>query len=803
MWYTFVITAFRNIKKSPFHFLLNWLGFSIGIAASILVALYVFHLASFDVSQPESDRVYRIHQDLRPIGLSLDGAINSTMPKRMQNHSDIEQMLILTEHSYLQYSGQPLENIISVGNRTFKLSNFYASTPNLLEFVNLSTLNGSIKHALSEPNLIALSKREAIRLFGHTNVIGKRLKHLRGQYTVSAVFNDLPNNSHFAFDVLTSQPSVQRGPFGSHVYVRLTPNSSAKLLASEMTQELHRVSNNPRSKEISFLLIPLKELYFNTNGPQEMKQGGSYIAKQVSILLCVLILSIACVNFINFNIAGSSQRAKEVGIRKALGASKPQLVIQFLFESTFIVMLSTFMALALVEITLPYFNQLVDRELTLDYQSWSMVAIIMTLLTIGVVAGLYPALFISSFSAKRVLSGDLTTGSAATRVRKITLCLQGAIAVSLITAVVIIYQQMSLIKAIDVGYAKENRLVIRKLPAANFYNNPNNAFMQDLANLPEVKNVTLNDTDYATSVATGMHFIWPNGETFESMQPSMHTGYYPVKTLGLRLIAGRDFSPEYQSDWYSEDRTTYPTAGVILTKNMLTMAGINSPEKAIGLELGVVRSDMRVTVVGVIDNVQFGSINQPKLPTSLILGYHNATETNIVLNVEANAHPKLQKQVQTIILKHFNRSDVDTQWVIDEYLDAHKNELKLLSVVSTFTPLAIFLSLLGTVGLASFSSIRRQKEIAIRKVLGASRLTLINILAKEFIQLLFVSCCIALPLTYWVLNLWLSHFNERVMQTGWVYVFSAGTIVCVTWMTVALIGYRTASLRPSLVLRDE
>ncbi|KPH63080.1 ABC transporter permease [Pseudoalteromonas porphyrae] len=803
MFLSYIATAFRVLKQQKIHTALNILGFSIGIAATILVALFAQHQLTIDKHQADAERVYRIHQDMRSVGLQVDGAINPKMPLLMRDHAQIEDMLLIANSFFLQFSGHPFADVVTVEDQQFRLRNFYIATENLPEFADINVMYGDLNRTLQQQGLIALSKSEAMRLFGRNNVVGESLNYDGGKYQIAAVFDDLGNNTHFSFDVLAKMPKVEQGPFGSHVYVKLMEGANAAALAQEMTNEQVKRANNPNFSDVSFVFIPLTELHFNTSGQWEMKQGGSYLALQVSLALSVLLLIIASVNFINFNIAGAAKRAKEVGVRKSLGASKWQLVSQFLMESLLLVLLAGVIAFALVELSLPAFNILTESQLWFDYRSAFMLGVISMFIIIGVLAGLYPALFISSFSAKRVLSGDLSRGKSSAYIRKLTLCIQGVVAISLIAAVVMVYQQMVLVNSTDVGYEKENRLVIRELPSALLFNKYSNALLDELAGLNGIENITLSDTDYATDMNGGMHYTWPNGETYDGMFPSIRVGFDVVETLGLKLLAGRGFKRDFSSDWYHSNDDSSAEFGIIITKQKALMAGYDNLEEVIGVKVTVPRRNFTATVVGVVDDIRLGSVNKPELPTSFILGFADTDIANIVLKTDGKQADALIKQVNAVLQKHLQRNDIELRWLIDEFMASHKHEQKTLNILAVFSPLAIFLTILGTFGLASFATLRRQKEVAVRKVLGASRIRIMNLLAKEFLILVVVSVAIAYPLTYWLVGDWLANFNERIDQAMWVYLIAALSVAAITWLTVASIAFKAASTRPSLILRDE
>jgi putative ABC transport system permease protein len=799
----YFVTALRAIKKDKQHFFLNVAGFSIGLAAAILMALFAQHELSYDKHQPDSERVYLAHTDWSSIGLQAISQSSYSNAETFKNHSQVEDIFRLVKSEDLSRLNLGGSKLVQVDGNDYRLKNFYSASTNILDFIALDIIAGDITQALTQPNQLVLSESEALRLFGESLVVGRTLKHQQGQYTIGAIFKDLVQNSHVQFDSLIHMPAkfIQEGQ--GYAYYKLLANTDIASFEQQLTTKLHKSWGQEGNRTITMTLINMEDLHLKSNGPFVMKEGGSSTVLQICIALSVMLIVIASINFINLNIAQSAKRAKEVGVRKALGASKWQLVGQFLTESFLIVTLAALMAFAMVEISLPAFNQMIDRELSLVYGSEFLLITSIVILAVGLLSGLYPALFMASFSAKRVLSGDFVRGATAVFVRKLTLCLQGVLSVGLIIAAISLSQQINLIDSLAVGYEKSSRLVIKELPSEALYTQKNNSLLTAIRNLPGVEQVTLSSLDLTNDIKGGLYLSWPNGETLTGPQPTVATGYYAVETLGLTLLAGRDFSPQFSGDWYQVDDNN-STVGVLVSRRMVELAGYPSPESVIGLTLMDTESKLTAKVVGVIENVKIGSARQQALPISFNLGFYGPLSTGHIIIKASNANmAKLRSQVRQLIRQELHLNDVKITTLADDYANAHKNEHRALEMVTLFSLLAIFLSCLGTFGLASFATLRRQKEVAIRKVLGSSRLSIVNLLAKEFLILVVISIVIAYPLSYWLIGDWLANFNERIEQTVWVYLIGAAFITVITWLTVASLAFKTASNRPSLILRDE
>ena len=797
----YFIGAIRAIKSDSQHFFLNVIGFSIGLAAAILMALFAQHELSYDKQHPDSERVYLGHTDFTAVGLQVISNSSFKLAEKIKSNSQVEDIFKLIN---TQEIGQGVSNLIEVRGNYHRLNDFYMASANILDFVNLITIAGDITQALSEPDQLVLSESEAIRIFGHSQVVGQVLNHQKEQYTIGAVFEDLPENTHFKFDSLIHMPTKLMQEGNGYAYYKLLSNTDISIFTKRLIKEGYIIFPWQVEAKVKMALVNMENLHLNGNDPAAMKAGGSSTILQISIGLSVILILIASINFINLAIAQSAKRGKEVGVRKALGATKMQIASQFLTESFVVVAIAGLTAFALVELTLPEFNMLMDRELSLNYGSTFMWISVAVILVVSFLSGLYPALFIASFSAKRVLSGDLIRGGTAIFVRKLTLCFQGAFSIGLIIAVVTLYQQMQLIDNLQVGYEKSSRLIVKSLPSDALYKQDQNSLFTAIRDLPGVEQVTVSNTNLTDDMEFNLHFIWPNGEMLNTVQPTISTGYYPVETLGLKLLAGRDFSPQFSGDWYYRNEDGSSTVSVIVSRPMAELAGYQNMDTVIGLTLMSNNNNMKAKVVGVIENVKIGSARQQVLPMSLNLGYFGSSVTSDLVIKTSNVDmTRLSKQLQHLISEKLHLSDVDISQLTDDYANAHKNEKRALDMVAIFSLLAIFLTCLGIFGLASFATLRRQKEVAMRKVLGASRLSIVNLLAKEFLLLVAISIAIAFPLSYWLVGDWLANFNERIEQATWVYLASAVIVTVITWLTVASLAFKAASSRPSLILRDE
>ena len=798
MIFNYLITALRAFKQQKQHFLLNVIGLSVGLAAAILVALFAKNELSFDKQQPDADRVYRVAQDYSKLGLGTIPIYSYTRGTQALDFSQVEDVFALKMVEFTREA----EVDVKHNNEGFKLNNLYAATANIEDFIAMDVLAGNIKEAISTPNSLALSESEALRIFGTVNVVGETLNHANGSYTVRAVFADLPDNTHFGFQALVYAEHISEdlGNTIHYVYLKLTAGTDIPALEQQLAEQAF---TGDFKGKIFIELHSILDLHLTANSPFEMKTGGTKQVVTICIGLSILLVLIASFNFINMTVAQSTKRAKEVGVRKALGASKTQLVNQFLSESVLVAVLSMVLACVLVELVMPSFNNLVDRELVLNYASSFGAGIVVVAIVVGVLAGLYPAFFISSFSAKRVLSGDLQRGSTAIWVRKSLLTFQASLAIGLIIGSATLLQQLSHLQNLPLGYQTAQRLVISEVPVGQVFTQQPSMVVNKLLAIVGVQHVGIIDTQLTRSINNTLRPTWPNGEYSGGITPIVGTSFEVVKSLGLELLAGRDFSREFAGDWANRvDGVTH--VGTIVTETVAKQAGFTNVADIIGKSIKDVGRNVDMRVVGVVADVKIGNAQNANTDIMFLLGfsYFNPT-SEVVLTVNPHNVVSIRQQAAEVLAQHANVFEPKIELLSDSYKEVLKGDQRISQVVLIFTGLAVFLTCLGTFGLASFSAARRQKEVAVRKVLGASRISIVNILAKEFLVLVGVSIAIAYPVTYLLVGDWLANFNDRIDQAIWVYGIAAIIVAGITWVTVASLAFKAASTRPSLILRYE
>ncbi len=804
MFTSYIVSAFRAIKKQKQHFILNSLGLSVGLAAAILIALYVQFERSYDHFQPNSERTYRLDQYFKPMRIDVP-IVPAAATDTFAKISGVEGILNLLNLGSKQ-------TVVNIKGQEYSLKNSLQASANIQEFIKLDTLSGDIKTGLSKPNHLIITRSEALRLLGKLDVVGVNLPHRNGSWTIAAVIEDLPDNTHLSFDSLSYVPPklydlANLRANNSRTYLRLTKTADKAAIAQAMEQFL--IEQSYRGQDIvEVKLQGMETIYLTSNSSHEMKPSGSKKTVNIAMCLSALLMFVASINFINISIAQAGSRAKEVSVRKALGANKSQLVIQFLVESLLVVLLSTCFACIIIELLLPEFNAWLGKELIFEYRSTFAINVLVSALVLGLLSGLYPAVFMASFTAKSALNGAFYTGKVVVMIRKCLLILQSALAVSLMVAVILLHQQVSLLTTLPTGYAKEQRLEVFGIPTNKTYSKENNEILNKIKAIEGVEDAVLISDQLSNIIGNGSAITWSGADSDSNIVQYVATGFNAARGLGLTLLAGRDFSREFTSDWQHEINAEQNQASVLITESLANTLGYDVLEQAIGQFFNATREDgivssQRYKIVGVVADVNVGSARTE--PSNLYFVCGLVVNTQIGLNITFNTKDFIQVKADLTRLLQQELSVVapDLYLVEQVYQNLYQQDHKLSQLMATFAGLATFLTCMGIFGLSSFSVLRRQKEIAMRKVLGGTRVSIVNLLAKEFLVLVLLSILLAFPLTYWLVGDWLAGFNERIEQSVWVYLLAALVVAAITWLTVASLAFKASSTRPSLILRDE
>ena len=805
----YIKSGVRALTRHKMFLALNFISLSIGMAATILVGAYALHEISYDRDQPNAERTYRIIDHDVKSGRSY----SLSSPRAFQQYNKISGV---EDHMGLFKADWLIERNIEIDGTDFKLGDVYAGTENMLDFINIDVIQGDLAPALSQPDKIALS----IRFFGSVDVVDQKLLGRKKTWTVAAVYENLPTNSHVHMKaIISGKPFLPYMGKLAYAYLRLSENVDVESVSKSVTQIMADIWQS--SMDVSgtvYKLQPLLDIHLDPNLKEEMKIGGAHLVVNLAIVLSLLLVFIASFSSINMSVARAGERATEVGIRKTLGATKSQLISQFLFESVLLYIVSGIIACVIAFFFLADFNLLVGRQLVLEYWSWVGVAIILFVVLLGLVSGLYPAVFISSFKTKRVLSGDLSRGKTSIILRKVVLVLQSSISIGFVVASLSFYQQLNFLQDLSTNYERVNRLQISSILTGKvFYHEHFDETLDQVAleklqreqsrsltraveNLDGVVSSTATDFDFTRSLNAGVRNVTIQGvETFAQSFGYGGVGYDAAKVLGLKLVAGRDFNQ--QSDWHNREKKT---VSIFIPESMVLLAGFDNADDAIGKTAHFAAGPFKkinAIIVGVFKDIKLSSVKDVSYPMIFGCGLSWTQSSSMVFEVEQDT-ANVRDQIKTLMQDKLQMYPLEVESLESNYELIYQDDSNLSKLILTFSALIVCLTTIGLFGLCAFTAVRRSKEIAIRKVLGASKLSLVVLLAKEQIFINIIGMLLISPAAYLLINRWLSGFNDRIEQSIVIYLLAGVIITCITAATIAVIVNRVMKLKPSRVLRD-
>ncbi|RUO26586.1 ABC transporter permease [Aliidiomarina minuta] len=796
MFASYLKTGLRALLRQKVHLALNLIGLSVGLAAAVLILLYVQFERGYDQMHPQAEQTYRVEQLFVP----LDQRFPISSPAILGEFQTFDARIEGTRMFAGSDNVRPPNAQLPLQLETMSIE------ANFTDYFTFDTIAGDFARVVSDPGFIALTREQSQRLFGRSDSVGETLTGENQVFTVAAVI-ELPEQSHFHADSLRlaaeadlSQPLMMNNAF---VYVHIPDDVDHEQLLASVSQALNDKAYSGQTMA-TIHLRALTDIHLRSQLSYEHKTNGSRATLLTASVLAGLLLLVASINFINMSIARSGSRAKEVGVRKTLGASRWQLFTQFMLESLMVAFIAGFLAAVMVELGVGAFSSLVNRPISLEYFGSFGALLLLCSAVIGVLAGIYPALFISAFNAKRVLSGDLQRGSTAVWVRKGLLVAQGAITVALLIGSAILQQQLNILLNQDTGYQTEARLIVHGIDNEQLMWSDNQSLLTDITTMPGVRAASAMDIDLTNTYSQIATLRIPGQTEADRLPPvaSFGAAYHFVEATGLNLRAGRDFDPNRQADWFAlgEEQAS---ASAIVTASLARQAGYSNVEEVIGQRWMV--DDAMPTelhIVGVVDDFQVGPALRRMEPAVIIAGRSPMNYANMIIHLEPATALRTRAEIEGMLQQRLNRMDIRTSWLGADFTAMYQNQQRQRTIIMLFAGLAILLTCIGLFGLAAFSAEQRSKEVAMRKVLGASRMRIVNTLAKEYMVLMAISVLVAVPGTYFLVEWWLSGFNVRASQNAALYLAAATLTFAICWLTVAGISMRVASRKPGLVLRQ-
>jgi putative ABC transport system permease protein len=780
--------AWRNLLKNKLYSVINIGGLAIGMAVSFMLLLYVYNEFSFDKFNVNNDSLYRVMRNQPSNGEIGTGTATPVplAPALVKDFPEIDKAA---------RTNWPYDFLVNYKDKALKISTM-AADASFLDMFSFDFIYGDKHTALSDPSSVVLTQSGAKAIFGDINPVGQVIK-FNSQYPlkVSAVIKDNPQNSTFSFKALMSwqtfeaeQQWIKTSGWGNYSFQTYVMLKSGVQLASINPKLKSLIAHyDPQNKENTLFLYPFARFHLYSDFKNGVNIGGGIDYVRLFLFLAIGILIIACINFMNLSTARAERRAREVGVRKAVGARRFAIVQQFLGESLLMAFLAFIFSLILMILLLPVFNDIINIQLVLPYSNlWAWIEALGATIFTGLIAGSYPALFLSSFKPVKVLKGQLITTKTTIRPRQVLVVIQFTFAICLILSSIFIYKQINYIKDRPVGYDKSG-LIEMSLEGSLY--KKFESFRLDAINAGAITDGAITSGSITNNGSSSWGITWPGQLPGEDKLPidQIAVTYHFINTYGLTLTQGRDFAVDRPSD----------TTGIILNEAAVKLMRLKEP-----LGQSIKWQGTSRTVVGVVKNFVWGSPYEPVKPA--IIGYIKDWAGGIGLRLNPNAPASKSISTLQALYKKYNPEYPFEYKFTDERFSRKFGTEKLLGTMAMgFTCLAIVISCLGLFGLASFSAEQRRKEIGIRKVLGASTGNLWFKLSQEFIKLVLISFVIGSLISWYNIEKWLTKYTYHTSLSIWVFVATMIISLMICLVTVSWQAIKASWTNPVHSLRSE
>ncbi|UZR94409.1 ABC transporter permease [Chondrinema litorale] len=812
MFKNYITIALRNLLKHKFYSFINVAGLSVGIVCCILILLYVKDELSYDQYNEKAPQIYRA------VAKGMFGGNEFHAPQMPSPFAEttvrdfpevLQATRIRQRGNFLVRYDTPEGEI-----RSFREEEIAYVDSNFFNVFSIPLVTGEASTVLKDPNTVVINKKTAEKYFGKDNPVGKSIKiNDRTDFTVTGVFDKIPENSHFNFDMLFSMETLDEAKngfwmsFNFHTYLVLQENSDPNQLESKFPDmivkyigpEIERFMGASfdefvkAGNSMNFTLQPLVDIHLKSDLMGELAANNDIKYIYIFSAIAAFILIIACINFMNLSTARSANRAKEVGVRKVMGSYRRQLIWQFLTESVIISIIAFIIASVSVPFLLDAFNEISGKEMTINYfEQYDMLLYLFAgAVFTGILAGSYPAFFLSSFTPAKVLKGNIRSGAKSGMLRSILVIFQFGISIILIVGTMIVYNQLEYIQSKNLGYNKEQVLILE------------NTYVLGRENVQSLKNELLqNSAVKAATITADIPINGANNNTayFPGNDPKsdqttvlsqFNVDFDFIKAMGIDIIEGRDFNIENAADSNS----------LVVNEATVKHFGWTDP---IGQEIGTFISDdgeVKIfKVIGVAKNFHFESLRQNIRPLVIQIG---SWQNRIAVRYEAGKTKDVIDEIEGKWKRLAPGQPFNYTFMDESFAKNYEQEQKVGKLFGIFAGLAIFIACLGLFGLASFTAEQRTKEIGIRKVLGASVVSIIVLLSKEFGKLLIIAFVIASPLAWYIMHLWLRDFAFKTDITPITFVVAGAIAFSIAWVTMSYQSLKAAIAKPVKSLKAE
>ena len=796
--------ALRNLTKNKAFSFINIFGLAIGLTCFMFIGMFVYSELSYDTYSANAKNIYRVMLSVTGNGnVAVYPNVDIAVGKGMKD-------AFPEVKAYTRIA--PAMDFVKYDDRQFKEEHLAFADSNFLQMFSIPLLEGNDANALVQPNSVVISKAFAKKYFGIEEALGKTLvigTH-GAVYKVTGIIDKVPGNSHFHFDAflslstwrITNETWSNLGPY---TYLLLNRHADPKkleakfpqLVAKHVVPEIQHdmgVSLAEAQKSVNtfiFSLQPLTDIHLYSHTKSEMEPNGDIQYVYIFSALAIFILLLACVNFTNLSTARAFKRAREVGIRKVLGSLKKELIVQFLSESVLLTVIAMICAYALTLLLFPYFNQMAGKDISFYFLLGYKPLLTMLALTliVGIVAGIYPAFFLSSFNTIKVLKGTvLNGGSHSNPLRSTLVVFQFFVSIALIIATIVVYQQLNYMQNKKLGYDKDQVLF---LPDARLLNNNQSAFEQQLLQDSRVVSASVSRYVPGSGFMDGTE-IFPKNDDRNGTEIHgniYHIDYDYLQTLGMHLLQGRNFSRDFPTD---------SSSGVIINEAAVRELGW-SGTNPIGKK--IVRSgQQQYNVIGVVADFNYASVKQKVAPLLMILGGNYG---GLILKMKTTDIKGFLADLKNQWGKFDPAGPLEYEFLDENFAKLYASEVRTQQIFSAFAIIAIIIASLGLFGLSAFVIEQRTKEIGIRKVLGASVQNVLLLVSRDFILLVGIAFIISIPVAWWAMHAWLQDFAYRIHIGWWIFALAGVTAVLIALLTISFQAIKAAIANPVKSLRTE
>jgi putative ABC transport system permease protein len=802
--------AARHLKKQKMYSAIKIGGFAFSIAACLLIALYIRDELRYDKNWTYADRIYRITGEYKFEGKLQTGADwPAPMAKALKtDFPEVEESGRLMPHPLFYCAGSNQVRRTDVAQNNYEEGFTYADQ-DMLNILRAPMIYGDREHALDEPNTMVISKRKADKYFPNQDPVGKTMilnNDNNRIYKIGGVIQDFPSTSHLRYDFLLTMTGYQLwdneqttwDASNYYTYVLLKPGTDArqfqsklKLIIDKYYVQRMKQAGDPQADDIGknakLLVQPITNIHLYSYDVDDDLEKGDIRFVWLFGAIAVFILVIACINFINLSTAKSANRAKEVGLRKVVGSNRGGLVKQFLTESILFSVLSFILGLVIAVLLLPYFNTLAAKSLAIPWTAWWLLPLmIVAAIAVGVMAGLYPSFYLSAFRPINVLKGQLSRGSKNSLLRNGLVVFQFTTSIILIIGTLVIYKQTHFMLNKKVGFDKDQVMLIQ---GTNTLDNKFEAFKNELLKSSEIKSATIGDYLPIAGTKRDGNTFHKEGKLKEDIgvfTQKWQVDYDYLKTMGMHVIEGRYFSKDMASD----------SEATVINQTMAKKLGLTNP---IGQRIE--NGWQKFTVIGVMEDFNFESMRQEVTPLCLVLSKYSST---IVAVKISGLDTKQAISYASNVWKSFSPNQAFRYTFLDEsFANMYANVQRTGNIFTSFAVLAIIIACLGLFALSAFMAEQRNKEIGIRKVLGASVSAITAMLSKDFVKLVVISIIIASPVAYWAMTKWLQDFAYRISISWWMVAVAGLSAIIIALLTISFQSIKAALMNPVKTLRTE